>query len=70
MTPEAWTVVVVGIGLAGLFVRMDARIGRLDEHVRSQGARLARLEGKVDTLIAAFVKPAPEALDVLRSERR
>lgn len=57
MTPEAWTVVVVGIGLAGLFVRMDARIGRLDEHVRSQGERLARLEGKVDTLIAAFVKP-------------
>ena len=55
MTPEAWT--VVGIGLAGLFVRMDARIGRLDEHVRSQGERLARLEGKVDTLIAAFVKP-------------
>ncbi len=57
MTPEAWTVVVVGIGLAGIFVRMDARIGRLDEHVRSQGERLARLEGKVDTLIAAFVKP-------------
>ena len=57
MTLEAWTVVVVGIGLAGLFVRMDARIGRLDEHVRSQGERLARLEGKVDTLIAAFVKP-------------
>ena len=57
MIPEAWTVVVVGIGLAGLFVRMDARIGRLDEHVRSRGERLARLEGKVDTLIAAFVKP-------------
>ena len=56
MTPEAWTV-VVGIGLAGLFVRMDARIGRLDEHLRSQGERFARLEGKVDTLIAAFVKP-------------
>ena len=57
MTPEAWTVIAVGIAIAGLFIRMDARIGRLDDHVRGQGERLARLEGKVDTLIAAFVKP-------------
>jgi hypothetical protein len=57
MTPEAWTVIAVGIAIAGLFIRMDTRLARLDDHVRGQGERLARLEGKVDTLIAAFVKP-------------
>ena len=57
MTPEAWSVIAVGIAIAGLFIRMDTRIARLDDHVRGQGERLARLEGKVDTLIAAFVKP-------------
>lgn len=62
MTPEAWTVIVVGIGLAGLFVRMDVRIGRLDDHVRAQGERLARLEGKVDTLISVFVKSGESRL--------
>ena len=62
MTPEAWTVIVVGIGLAGLFVRMDVRIGRLDDHVRARGERLARLEGKVDTLISVFVKPGGSRL--------
>ena len=57
MTPEAWSVIAVGVAIAGLFIRMDTRIVRLDDHVRGQGERLARLEGKVDTLIAAFVKP-------------
>ncbi len=57
MTPEAWSVIAVGVAIAGLFIRMDTRIARLDDHVRGQGERLARLEGKVDTLIAAFVKP-------------
>ena len=53
MTPEFWSIIGVGIGLAGLFFRLDA-------HVRNQGERLARFEGKVDTLIAAFVKPGSE----------
>ena len=57
MTPQAWSVIAVGVAIAGLFIRMDTRIARLDDHVRGQGERLARLEGKVDTLIAAFVKP-------------
>ena len=57
MTPEAWSVIAVGVAIAGLFIRMDTRIARLDDHVRGQGERLARVEGKVDTLIAAFVKP-------------
>ena len=48
---------MVGVAIAGLSIRMDARIGRLDDHLRGRGERLARLEGKVDTLIAAFVKP-------------
>ncbi len=55
MTPETWTVTAVAI--AGLFIRMDTRLGRLDGHVRGQGEQPARLEGKVDTLIAAFVNP-------------
>ncbi len=57
MTPEAWSVIALGVAIAGLFIRMDTRIARLDDHVRGQGERLARLEGKVDTLIAAFVNP-------------
>ena len=60
MTPEFWATIGVGIGLAGLFFRTDVRIGRLDDHVRAQGERLAKLEGKVDTLIAAFAKPGEE----------
>ena len=46
--------------MAGLFFRTDVRIGRLDDHVRAQGERLAKLEGKVDTLIAAFATPREE----------
>ena len=60
MTPEFWAIIGVGIGIAGLFFRMDVRIGRLDDHVRAQGERLEKLEGKVDTLIAAFAKPREE----------
>ena len=50
MTPESWTIIAVGIALLGLGLRLDG-------HVRAQGERLAKLKGKVDTLIAAFVKP-------------
>ena len=64
VTPEFWAIIGVGVGVAGLFYRLDTRLGRLDlridrldDHVRGQGERLARLEGKVDTLIAVFVKP-------------
>ena len=60
MTPEFWAIIGVGIGIAGLFFRVDVRIGRLDDHVRAQGERLGKLEGKVDTLIAAFAKPREE----------
>ena len=54
MTPEAWSVIAVGVAIAGLFIRMDVRIGRLDDHLRGQGERLARLEGKFDTLERKF----------------
>lgn len=50
MTPEAWTIAAVGIALLGLGLKLDS-------HVRVQGEKFAKLEGKVDTLIAAFVKP-------------
>ena len=58
MTPETWTIIGVGVALAGLGYRA---FGTLDAHVRAQGERLARLEGKVDTLIQAFVKPSSQA---------
>ena len=54
MTPEAWSVIAVGVAIAGLFIRMDVRLGRLDDHVRGHGERLARLEGKFDTLERRF----------------
>lgn len=61
MTPEFWAIIGVGVtlglGMLRLFSRLDVRIDRLDDHVRGQGERLARLEGKVDTLIATFGKP-------------
>ena len=67
VTPELWAIIAVGVGIAGLFYRLDTRIDRLDSHVRAQGERLARLEGRVDTLtgsvealIAVFVKPSGE----------
>ena len=60
MTPEFWAIigggVTLGLGMLRLFSRLDVRIDRLDDHVRGQGERLARLEGKVDTLIATFGK--------------
>ena len=60
MTPEFWAIIGVGVtlglGMLRLFSRLDVRIDRLDDHVRGQGERLARLEGKVDTLIATFGK--------------
>lgn len=43
MTPEAWTVIGVGVGLASLVFRMDS-------HVRLQGERLARVEGLLEGL--------------------
>ena len=54
VTPEFWAIIGVGMAIIGVVAGM---FGRLDAHVRGQGERLARLEGKVDTLIAAFVKP-------------
>ena len=60
MTPEFWAIIGVGVALGlemlRLFSRLDVRIDRLDDHVRGQGERLARLEGKVDTLIATCGK--------------
>ncbi len=60
MTPEFWAIIGVGVtpglGMLRPFSRLDVRIDRLDDHVRGQGERLARLEGKVDTLIATFGK--------------
>ena len=53
MSPEAWTLLLVGLGLAGLGFRIDA-------HVRSQGERLARVEGLLEGLLKMIGKePTP-----------
>ena len=54
MTPEFWAIIGVGVTLGLGMVKL---FGRLDDHVRIQGERPARPEGKVDTLISVFVKP-------------
>ena len=51
MTPESWTVLLVGVGLAGLGFRIDA-------HVRSQGERLARVEGLLEGLLKMIGRDA------------
>lgn len=54
MTPEAWTVIGVGVAIASLVFRMDS-------HVRLQGERLARVEGLLEGLRDAITgrDPAP-----------
>lgn len=52
MTPEAWTIVGVGVAMAalvsGLFYRLDVRINRLEDQRSLHGERLARLETSID----------------------
>ena len=47
MTPDMWTVIAVGVALATLVYRM---FSRLDDHVRAQAERLARVEGLLEGL--------------------
>ena len=61
MTPEFWAIIGVGIGVAGLLLRMDVRIGRLDDHVLALGdrmaalsERMAKLEGAMDGFTRGF----------------
>ena len=61
MTPEFWAIIAVGIGVAGLFFRMDVRIGRLESYVRALGdrmaalsERMAKLEGAMDGFTRGF----------------
>ena len=61
MTPEFWAIIGVGVGVAGLFYRLDVRIGRLDDHMRQMdgrlaalGERMAKLEGAMDGFTKGF----------------
>ena len=36
MTPEFWAIIAVGAGLAGLFWRLDVRIGRLEARTETR----------------------------------
>ena len=50
MTPEFWAIIGVGIGILASHLSLHRDIAAMRE-------RMARLEGRVDTLIASFVKP-------------
>lgn len=50
MTPEFWAIIAVGAGVLGSHLSLHRDIAGIRE-------RMARLEGKVEVLIAAFVKP-------------
>jgi hypothetical protein len=54
MTPEFWAIIGVGVGLAGLFYRLDVRIGRLDDRMGALGERMAKLEGAMDGFTKGF----------------
>ena len=54
MTPEFWAIIGVGVGLAGLFYRLDVRIGRLDDRMGALGERMAKLEGAIDGFTKGF----------------
>ena len=65
MTPEFRAIVAVGVGIAGLFCRLDVRIGRLEDHVRALGERMvalgermAKLEGAMDGFTMGFSSAA------------
>ena len=61
MTTEIWTIIGTGIALAGLILvtlhnikadikALDGRMQSLDDRVRNQGERMARLEGLLEGL--------------------
>ena len=54
MSPEFWAIIGVGIGVAGLFYRLDARISRLDDRMSTLGERMAKLEGAMDGFTRGF----------------
>ena len=54
MTPEFWAIIGVGVGVAGLFYRLDVRIGRLDDRMGALGERMAKLEGAMDGFTKGF----------------
>ncbi len=61
MTPEFWAIIGVGLGIAGMFFRLDVRIGRvedrvagLSERMASLSERMAKLEGAVDGFMKGF----------------
>ena len=54
MTPEFWAIISVGVVVAGSHWSLHRDIASLRE-------RMARLEGRVDTLISVFVKPPRSA---------
>lgn len=61
MTPEFWAIIGLGLGIAGMFYRLDVRIGRvedrvagLSERMASLSERMAKLEGAVDGFMKGF----------------
>ena len=45
MSAEFWAIIGVGVALAGLIWRLDARIARLETRVSEMDRRITRIEG-------------------------
>lgn len=57
MTPEFWAIIAVGIGVLTVGATVVGSHWSLHRDMVSLRERMARLEGRVDILITAFVKP-------------
>ncbi len=51
MSMEFWAIIGVGVALAGLIWRLDARIARVESGLSDVRERLARIEGQVELLL-------------------
>ena len=47
MTPEFWAIIGVGLGIAGMFYRLDVRIGRVEDRVAGLSERMASLSERM-----------------------
>ena len=67
VTAEAWTVIAVGVALAGLIVTLhrglDARLRGVEQGQADLRERMATLEGAMNGFMAGLPRTRCEALD-------
>ena len=57
MTPEFWAIIGIGVVVVGSHLSLHRDIGGLHRDIGGLRERMAKIEGKVDILIAMFVRP-------------